>query len=99
MPSEQSRICLQIRRRSQFTNPTGSLGLHLKLVRTKLRTSEGRYYPAPVEAEITGFLEGCEIEFYPTASADEAEDLEVEFRDRLKPELNISRARRRRRVT
>lgn len=76
-----------------------SLGLHLELVAAKLRTSEGRYYPAAVEAEITRFLEGCEIEFFPTATADEADDLEVELRDRLKPELNISRGRRRRRVT
>jgi hypothetical protein len=39
----------------------------------KLRRSEGRYYPSAVEQEITRFLEGCEIEFFPTATADEAD--------------------------
>jgi hypothetical protein len=73
--------------------------VHLGLVAAKLRRREGRYYPTAVEQEITHFLEGCEIEFFPTATADEADDLEFELRQRLRPELNISSARRRRRGT
>src|SRR5947199_276475 len=60
-----------------------SLGVHLGLVASKLRRSEGRYYPPAVEEEITKFLEGCEIEFFPVATADEADDLEEELRHKL----------------
>ena len=75
-----------------------SLGLHLGLVATKLRRGDGRYYPPGVEEAITRFLESCEIEFFPTATADEADDLEHELRQQLRPELNIATGRRRRRV-
>ena len=73
-----------------------SLGLHLGLVATKLKISEGRYYAPDVENEITRFLEGCEVSFFPTTTADEADDLEVELRAQLRPELNIASGRRRR---
>jgi GIY-YIG catalytic domain-containing protein len=76
-----------------------SLGLHLGLVATKLKISEGRYYPAEVESDITRFLESCDVELFPTATGDEADDLEVELRERLRPALNIGRGRRRRRLT
>ncbi len=74
-----------------------TLGVDLALVETKLTHRVGRYYPDDVEQAITDFLESCEIELYSTATADEAEDLEVELRERLQPRLNISRGRRRRR--
>jgi len=73
-----------------------SLGLHLGLVAAKLRRRDGRYYPPEVEQEITRFLESCEVEFFPATTADEADDLEVELREQLRPELNISSGRRRR---
>jgi hypothetical protein len=73
-----------------------SLGVHLGLVTGKLRRSDGRYYPADVEQQITAFLKACEIELFSTANADEADDLEVELRERLRPELNIATGRRRR---
>ena len=55
-----------------------SLGVHLALVATKLRRADGRDYPPAVEEEITRFLESCDIELFPTATADEADDLEHE---------------------
>ena len=75
-----------------------SLGVHLGLVERKLRGADGRYYPPAVEQEITRFLESCEIQVFATDTADEADDLEHELRQRLNPELNIARGRRRRRV-
>lgn len=74
-----------------------SLGLYLGLVERKLKNSDGRYYPPDVEAAITDFLISCEVELISASSPDAADDLEVEVRGRLFPELNISRARRRRR--
>jgi hypothetical protein len=75
-----------------------SLGFHLGLVEAKLRLSDGRYYPPAVEQEITRFLQSCEVKFFPTATADEADDLEHELRQGLDPELNIATGRRRRRA-
>jgi hypothetical protein len=41
-----------------------TLGPYLGLVERKLSVSrDGRYYPAPVEAAITRFLETCSVEF------------------------------------
>jgi hypothetical protein len=62
-----------------------SLGVYLGLVEQKLTTRVGRYYPAEVEAAVTEFVMGCEVELFPTASADEADDLEVDIRDRVQP--------------
>ena len=75
-----------------------TLGVELGLVDTKLTHRVGRYYPPAVEQAITEFLEGCEVELHQAASADEADDLEVELRELLKPRLNASRARRRRKA-
>lgn len=73
-----------------------SLGPYLGLVDVKLTKKAGRYYPPKVEEAITTFLETCAVEFFQTATEKDADDLEVELRERLKPRLNISRARRRR---
>jgi hypothetical protein len=73
-----------------------SLGVHLSLVEIKLRTQESRYYPREVEAAISSFLNGCQVELFPVTTSEEADDLEVTLRKKLKPLLNISTARRRR---
>lgn len=73
-----------------------SLGVHLSLVDAKLRTQESRYYPREAEAAITAFLNGCEVELFPVATSEEADDLEATLREELRPRLNISTARRRR---
>lgn len=73
-----------------------TLGVELGLVETKLTHRVGRYYPPAVEQAITDFLQRCEVELHEVASADEADDLEVDLRERLKPRLNVARGRRRR---
>jgi hypothetical protein len=73
-----------------------SLGVHLRLVTRKLRRADGRYYPPDVEQAITRFLTRCEVEFFPTETADEADDLEHKLRQRLNPRLNIATGPRRR---
>lgn len=75
-----------------------TLGVELGLVETKLTHKVGRYYPPDVEQAITDFLETCEVELHQTATAEEADDLEVQLCDRLQPRLNVSRSRRRRRI-
>jgi hypothetical protein len=70
-----------------------TLGVHLGLVETKLRTAEGRYYPSDVEAAITSFLETCEIEFHLAANAAAAQALEAELIGTLGPTLNVRRAK------
>jgi hypothetical protein len=66
-----------------------TLGVHLRLVGTKLRTSEGRYYPAEVEAEITRYLEACGIEFHPARDAADARALEDFLIADRRPTLNV----------
>lgn len=73
-----------------------SLGVHLCLVEKKLARNQGRYYPSHVESAITAYLESCTIEFWPTSSTDEADDLEIDVRHELKPVLNVANSRRRR---
>ncbi len=73
-----------------------SLGVHLGLVDRKLSVKrDGRSYPRAVEKEITLFLRSCEIEFRPTASPEEARELERVLIEERRPRLN---ARRRPRV-
>jgi hypothetical protein len=71
-----------------------TLGVELGLVETKLKTSEGRYYPAPVEQAITDYLLDCTIEFHPTADADAARTLEAQLIAALEPRLNVRGVRR-----
>lgn len=66
-----------------------TLGVHLGLVETKLRTSEGRYYPADVEAAITRFLDTCKIQLHPTTDATAAKALEAQLIGTLEPMLNV----------
>jgi len=73
-----------------------TLGVHLGLVESKLTRRQGRYYPPNVEQAITDFLDTCEIEFWPAATTEEADDLEVDLRRQLRPILNVATARRRR---
>lgn len=67
-----------------------SLGLHLGLAKEKLERPE-RYYAPEIEAQITAFLASCWIEFEPTETAAEAQDLEARTIDRLGPLLNAAR--------
>lgn len=69
-----------------------TLGVHLGLVETKLRTAEGRYYPPGVEVAITDFLETCQIEFHWAPDAAAAQALEAELIATLQPTLNVRRA-------
>lgn len=68
-----------------------TLGVHLGLVETKLRVSEGRYYPPDVEEGITAFLAECEIEFFVTNDAFGANALEARLIAELEPILNVRR--------
>jgi hypothetical protein len=68
-----------------------TLGVHLHLVATKLRTKDGRYYPPEVEAAITAFLSGLTVDFFTTADADSAKALERRLIHRLEPTLNVRR--------
>jgi hypothetical protein len=68
-----------------------TLGVHLGLVDSKLRTSDGRYYPPAVEEAITLFLTNCEIEFHPTVDAASARALEHRLIGELRPTLNVRR--------
>lgn len=74
-----------------------SLGPHLGLVERKLSVSrDGRFYPPGVEARISEFLLGCEIEFAPADSAEEASETEERLIGELRPLLNSRRPRVRR---
>ena len=67
-----------------------SLGVHLKLVEQKLRLP-ARYYEPSVEAEITRYLDGCYVEFFPTDSVESATATESNLIKGLNPRLNVHR--------
>lgn len=67
-----------------------SLAPHLGLVDQKLSVArDGRYYPAPVEQAITNALRSYFIEWYTTATGEEAGALEKDLIKKLDPVLNI----------
>jgi excinuclease UvrABC nuclease subunit len=67
-----------------------SLGVYLGLVTAKLRRP-ARYYSPEVEEAVTAFLVECRVDFFPTASADEARALESRLIRELNPRLNVLR--------
>jgi hypothetical protein len=67
-----------------------SLGVHLALVAKKLNLrTDGRFYPPDVEAEITGFLDSCDVEFRVAQTPHEARAIENELIRQLRPLLNV----------
>jgi hypothetical protein len=69
-----------------------TLGVHLKLVERKLNIkSDGRFYPADVESEITAFLNTCEIAFVIADSSTDATETEQRLIEELHPLLNVKR--------
>jgi hypothetical protein len=67
-----------------------TLGVYLGLVATKLNVRvDGRFYPPEVEAEITRFLESCQVECREATSAEHAKELEATLIRELRPLLNV----------
>lgn len=66
-----------------------TLGVHLGLVKSKVRRAEGRYYPPDIEQAITRFLRGCDVDLTPTVDAATARALERQLIGTLTPVLNV----------
>jgi hypothetical protein len=81
-----------LRPRSGGSAPRRSLGVYLGLVERKLSVGrDGRYYPRPVEEQITRFLEDCEIEFAYPESGETISELQARLIRDLDPRLNVRR--------
>ncbi|MBC7782996.1 MAG: hypothetical protein H7144_04080 [Burkholderiales bacterium] len=91
-----ARQTLSKRWKSQHLQPRAggsalrrTLGIHLGLVREKLKRPE-RYYSPEIEEAITIYLRSCFIELLECANAVEAAELELKSIRTLNPLLNIS---------
>jgi excinuclease UvrABC nuclease subunit len=79
-----------LRNRSGGSALRRSLGVHLGLVEQKIVKPE-RYYPSPVEEEITHRLRSYFVELHETATGEEAHELERRLIAELNPTLNVQK--------
>lgn len=77
-----------LRNRSGGSALRRSLGVHLSLVDKKIVQPE-RYYPPPVEEEITRRLRSYFVELHETATGEEAHELKRRLIAELNPTLNV----------